>query len=123
MAFLRIYADANGESHFAELDIAYETADFVPPAPPVQLSASAPVSAYQYERVPPGWYGAWHPAPQRLLAVYLSGTGEMTASDGETRPLVPGTVLLAEDTTGKGHTSRVTGSADLHVLILMLPDA
>ena len=57
-----------------------------------------------------------------MLAVYLSGDGEMIASDGEARELVPGTVLLAEDTTGKGHVSRVTGTEDMHVVILMLPD-
>jgi len=56
-----------------------------------------------------------------VLAVYLSGYGEMVASDGEARELAPGTVLFAEDTTGKGHMSRVTGTEDVHVLILMLP--
>jgi hypothetical protein len=44
------------------------------------------------------------------------------ASDGEVRELVPGTVLLAEDTTGKDHMSRVTGTEDMDVVILMLPD-
>jgi hypothetical protein len=34
---------------------------------------------------------------------------------------VPGTVLLAEDTTGKGHMIRVTGTEKMHVVILMLP--
>jgi hypothetical protein len=33
-----------------------------------------------------------------------------------------GTILLAEDTTGKGHISEVTGDEDMLVLILMLPD-
>ena len=56
------------------------------------------------------------------MAVYLSGVGEMVASDGGTRKLVPGTVLFSEDTTGKGHLSRVTGAEEMHVLILMLPD-
>ncbi len=60
--------------------------------------------------------------PRRLLAVYLSGSGTMEASDGESRDLVPGTILLAEDTMGKGHVSRVTGDEDMLVLILMLPD-
>jgi hypothetical protein len=45
----------------------------------------------------------------------------MTASDGETRDLLPGRVLLDKDTTGRGHLSRVTGSEVMHVLILMLP--
>jgi uncharacterized cupin superfamily protein len=79
-------------------------------------------SGYSFELVHPGWSGDWHPVPQRLLAVYLSGTGTMEASDGEVRDLRPGTVLLAEDTTGKGHVSRVTGTEDMLVLIVMLPD-
>jgi hypothetical protein len=37
------------------------------------------------------------------------------------RELVPGTILLAEDTTGKGHISRVTGEEDMLVLIVILP--
>jgi hypothetical protein len=122
LSIMRIYADPSGDSHFAELDIEYESADFVPPAPPVLISGPAGASAYRFELVPPGWHGDWHPVPQRLLAVYLSGSGEMTASDGETRALLPGTVLLAEDTMGKGHISRVTGSADMQVLILLLSD-
>jgi len=122
VSFMRIYADASGDSHFGEVDIEYESADFVSPAPPVLMSGPAGASAYSFEVVPSGWHGDWHPVPQRLLAVYLSGSGEMTASDGETRPLLPGTVLLAEDTIGKGHISRVTGSGEMHVLILLSPD-
>lgn len=122
VSFVRIYADASGESHFEDLDIPFETTDFVPPAPPVLLSPSQSAAEFSFERVNPGWYGDWHPVPKRLVAVYLSGSGEMTASDGETRELVAGTVLFAEDTTGKGHVSRVTGTEDMHVLILMLPD-
>lgn len=121
-SFLRIYADEDGESHFEDLDIDFREADFVPPAPPVLMSASHPATDYIIEQVKPGWHGDWHPVPQRLLAVYLSGAGEMEASDGEVRCLLPGTVLLAEDTGGRGHVSRVTGSDAMHVLIIMLPD-
>jgi hypothetical protein len=122
VSFVRIYADAGGESHFEDLDIPFERADFVPPAPPVLMSPSQPAAEYSFERVHPGWQGDWHPVPQRVLAVYLSGSGEMIASDGEVRELVSGTVLLAEDTTGKGHMSRVTGAEEMDVVILMLPD-
>jgi hypothetical protein len=121
-SFVRIYADDEGESHFDDLHVAFAEADFVPPAPPVLMSPTEPTTGYSLEQVHPGWRGDWHPVPQRVLAVYLSGSGEMTASDGETRPLLPGTVLLAEDTSGKGHTSCVTGSEVMYVLILLLPD-
>lgn len=70
----------------------------------------------------PGWHGDWHPAPRRELVIYLSGEGEIEASDGEVRELTPGTVLLAEDTRGKGHITRVTGSSEVSLVIVLLPD-
>ena len=120
-SYLRIYADGNGETHFEDVALEFEQTDLVPPAPPVLLTQFAASERYGFELVHPGWVGDAHPVPQRLLAVYLSGTGTMEASDGEVRDLVPGTILLAEDTTGKGHVSRVTGNEDMLVLIVMLP--
>lgn len=51
VSFMRIYADADGESHFEDLDIPFETADFVPPAPPVLLSPPQPAAQFTFERV------------------------------------------------------------------------
>lgn len=31
VSFMRIYADASGESHFEDLDVPFEAANFVPP--------------------------------------------------------------------------------------------
>lgn len=56
-----------------------------------------------------------------MLPVYFSGSCEMTTSDGDVRVLGPGTVLLAEDTTQKGHISQVAGPDELQGLIVMLP--
>lgn len=86
------------------------------------LTAQIPASAYFVARVPPGWDADWHPAPVRELAVYLSGEGEIEASDGTVRRLEPGTILLVEDTTGKGHKTRVTGADEMLVVIVTLPD-
>ena len=121
VSFIRVFSDESGESHFEDLRIPFDEAAFVPPAPPVLMSPTQDATAYSIEQVHPGWEGDWHPVPTRLLAVYLSGSGEMTSSDGETRELLPGTVLLAEDTTGRGHQSRVTGTDVMHVLIVQLP--
>ena len=119
---LRIYADAEGESHFEDVEFPFEQTDFVPPAPPVLMTALESASSYSFELVHPGWHGDWHPVPQRLLAAYLSGVGTIEASDGELRDPRPGTILLAEDTTGKGHISAVTGTEEMLVLILLLPE-
>ena len=42
----------------------------------------------------------------------LVGAMALEASDGESRPIVPGDAILLEDTPGKGHRSRATGDAD-----------
>jgi hypothetical protein len=122
LTYMRLYADEEGESHFEDMEITFQETDFVPPAPPVLLSSFNPANQYGFEVVPLGYYGDWHPAPGRVLAIHLSGQGEIEASDGEVRTIRPGTILLAEDTTGKGHISRATGSDEGLVLILLLPD-
>jgi hypothetical protein len=37
---------------------------------------------------------------------------EITTSDGETRRFGPGSLCLLDDTTGKGHNTRVLGGGD-----------
>jgi quercetin dioxygenase-like cupin family protein len=58
-----------------------------------------------------------------MIAVYLSGQGEIEASDGDVRRLSPGTVLLAEDTTGRGHRVKVIGDEPVTVVHIVLPDS
>jgi hypothetical protein len=48
----------------------------------------------------------WHPAPRRQYIVNLDAGVKITASDGESRLIGTGEVILVEDTTGKGHLSQ-----------------
>ena len=52
------------------------------------------------------------PLPMSLLAVgsTLEGEFEIGLADGSTHRFGPGHVTLAEDLTGKGHTTRVVGN-------------
>jgi len=56
-----------------------------------------------------GWGGEKHPAPKRQYFVCVAGSIEMTASDGESRLISIGDVVLVEDTHGKGHVTQVIG--------------
>jgi hypothetical protein len=47
---------------------------------------------------------------------------EVRVSDGEERRFGAGSVVLVEDTAGKGHVSRVVGSADVVTAVIQLPD-
>lgn len=48
----------------------------------------------------------YHVAPRRQFIFNLTGTVEIVASGGETRRFGPGSIMLADDTTGKGHISK-----------------
>ena len=48
--------------------------------------------------------------PRRQFLVTLSGSWEIEASNGVKRVFKTGDVMLADDTSGEGHTSRVLGN-------------
>jgi hypothetical protein len=112
ITYARLYADEFGESHFDDIEMALTLTDYAPPAPPLSLSAFLPASQVGFMNAPAGWSSDWHPSSARNLFFVISGEWEVTASDGETRRFGVGSVLLVEDTYGKGHSSRVVSEAD-----------
>jgi hypothetical protein len=107
MRYPRLYTSTNGESHFEDVEIDLTLTDYAPPAPPLELSSVTPATQFGFMNAPAGWSSNWHPASARNIFFVLSGEWEVTASDGESRRFPAGSVLLVEDTTGKGHSSRV----------------
>ncbi len=101
MIYVRIYSGEDGQSHFEVLS---------PPTGPVEQPPMQPASGITFRRFEPGEFIDWHPAPRRQYVITLSGQVEIGIGDGTVRPFGPGDVLLAEDLTGKGHTSRVVGT-------------
>ena len=73
-------------------------------------------------RAPAGWASDWHPSSTRNIFFVLGGEWEVTASDGKARRFAAGSVLLAEDTIGKGHASRVVSNTDSLAVMVRLPD-
>lgn len=123
MKYTRLFSDANGESRFEDIDVAFTPMDFAPPAPPLDLSVTEPAERYTFLKAPAGWYSEWHPAPYRQLHIYLSGEVEAETSDGQKRRFGAGDVILVEDISGKGHRSRALGSTDALIAVVKLPDA
>ena len=122
MRYTRIYVDADGETHFEEVEVGFQEVNFAPPAPPLNLSSFSPATQYGFISAPVGWYGDWHPAPKRQVFFHLSGEVECEVSDGEVRRFGPGSVTLLEDTRGKGHTTRVVSTDDLLIAVVQLTD-
>jgi hypothetical protein len=118
--YTRVFADARGQSHFEDIEVTMEDTVFAPPAPPLKLSEFMATSRFSFMSASPGWAGDWHPAPKRQFTLYLQGRIEAETSDGEIRRFGPGDAVLVEDTTGKGHRSRVVGDEDVILAVVQL---
>jgi hypothetical protein len=111
----------SGESHFEDVNIKLTQTDFAPPAPPLNLSSFNPATQYAFCLFPASWRGDWHPVPKRQIFFVLSGKIKGQVSNGEVRQFGKGDVVLAEDTTGKGHVSWVSGGKDALTAVVQLP--
>jgi hypothetical protein len=60
----------------------------------------------------------WHPAPRRQYIVNLDAGAKLTASDGETRIIGAGEIILVEDIDGKGHLSQSVNGELRHSLFI-----
>src|SRR4029453_5094751 len=106
MRLHNLYADADGESHFRDIEIELSETMFGVGL----LSKPQPVSTVMFRQVPPGIILGQHNAPRRMYAVVLEGHAEFTASDGETRVLGPvkccsSRTLPAKDTNPRASTA------------------
>lgn len=115
MRIHRLYADKDGESHFADVEVA-----FAETTAAGRLSARLPATGIIFREVPGEYDLDWHPAPRRQYIINLDAGVQITASDGETRRIGAGEILLVEDTTGKGHLSKALDGRLRHCIFVTL---
>lgn len=103
ISYTRLYADASGVTHFVdeEITLAGEK-DFM-------TSPLTSATAVGHFLASPECDQDWHPAPRRQWVFILTGTIEVEAQDGEIRQFPSGSIVFVEDTSGKGHKTRVVG--------------
>jgi len=104
MRIHNLYTDTNGESHFRDIEI-----DWAEERRGSKLSKRLPATGIIFRETGAEYDLDWHPAPRRQYIVNLDGGVRITASDGESRIIGAGEVILVEDTTGKGHLSQGLG--------------
>ena len=119
--FARIYTGDDGRSHLEEV---------APPFEPFVDTEGAhgegtpleTATGITFRRNPPGYFLDWHNAPRRQYTITISGEVEIGTGDGKVRRFGPGAVLLAEDLTGQGHTTRVVGTETRISVVVPLGD-
>lgn len=124
IAYSTLYIGADGESHFRDgallelrLPGTAERADG-----DMYFHTMEGVTSVMLTRLRAGMVEDWHASPQRMFVFGLEGEVEMTASDGTTRLVKPGVMLLLEDTSGKGHLTHVPGDVDYVGLGILISD-
>ena len=114
--YVRLYTGDDGLSHFQDVEVELGNAGEAS-----MLSETMAVSGLNFRRNSLAYNLDYHPAPRRQFIVNLTGGVEITASDGEVRVFGPGSIMLAEDTTGKGHISKAIGNEERLSLFVHLP--
>ena len=105
MRIHNLYVDDKGISHFRDIEVEWaETTNAG------QLRKRLPATGIIFRETSSDYDLDWHPAPRRQYIINLDGAVQITASDGESRIIGAGEVLLVEDTSGKGHLSKSVGS-------------
>ena len=113
MPIFRLYSGSDGQSHLEELSFSFMPGDIA------EQSPTQAASGISFSRIKPGAFSDWHNAPRRQYVITLAGTIEIGLSDGSVHRLGPGDGILAEDLTGKGHTTRAVGN-DTRVVVIPL---
>jgi len=115
MRIHNLYTDANGESHFRDIEI-----DWVEQRNFSKLSARLPATGIIFRETSGDYDLSWHPAPRRQYIINLDAGVRITVSDGETREIGAGEILLVEDTHGKGHISQAIAGQMRHSVFITL---
>ncbi len=101
MRITRVFTGPDEESHFEDVEIELRDGRNVG-----RLSELAKATGILFRETDGDYDLVFHNAPRRQYVINLDGAVELEVADGTRRVLGPGEVLLAEDTTGRGHKSR-----------------
>ena len=119
--FVRVYTGEDGKSHIEEIDPPFEPFVDVEGAhgdgTPMEAATGITI-----RRGAPGYFQDFHTAPRRQYTINLAGEIEIGTGDGTVMRCGPGTVLLAEDLTGEGHTTRVVSQEPRVYIVVPLAD-
>ena len=121
--YVRLYTDRNGETHFEDIEVPLSPQDFTPEAVPFNMAKFFPVSSTFWLGGPGEWTGdVPRPAERRLILCTVEGEYQITASDGDVRCFPAGSVLLLDDTTGKGHVTSINNKRGALVFAMSIDE-
>jgi hypothetical protein len=98
MHYTRIFADANGDSHFEVVHVPLIDNGIMGS---ISMPFETKTLIFRENKANYDW--DFHNAPARQFIILLDGEIEITTSPGAVRRFRGGEILLVEDTAGAGH--------------------
>lgn len=93
-----LYTGPDGQTHAEEIEAKFNEKEVA------MLMQS---KGAELHRAKGGSVDDWHRAPRRQYVITLSGRAELEVAGGKKIQVGPGNIDLVEDTTGKGHITKV----------------
>jgi len=116
MKVTRLSTGPDNRSYFEEIEVPFEPrGDFG------LFTIPEPAKSVFFREIPPGWVYSWHNVVCREYVIMIDGEAEIEVGSGEKRVFRRGDVLLAEDSTGQGHRTRVLGKKIWQQVFVTLP--
>lgn len=112
---IRVSTGPDGETHLDDVHYSMAKTKHGLTAQDVQVTEIALHTSVGDAAEPP-----FEVSPCRQLVIPLAGRAEVEASDGTKRALEVGSILLAEDTSGKGHRIRTLAGPRLLLVAPLL---
>ncbi len=104
MKVLTVCMGDQGGTFFGETDLPQEEMDFAPPSPGgYSVSPLMKAEGVRILHTPAGYIDEWHPVPQRMFVIVLSGRVNLETSDGDSRIIETGGMFINNDVSGRGH--------------------
>ena len=102
MKITKLFTGEDNKSYFEEMDCGHDSVEALG-----LYSQKYPTTGIMFRDFEAGLVFDMHTAPQPQYIIYLEGEVEVETSSGDKRIFKSGDVLLATDTTGEGHISRM----------------
>lgn len=118
MRIHNLYEDESGESHFRDIEV-----EWIREGRGGKFSELFAVSGVEFRETSGDYDLDWHPAPRRQYIINLDAGVQITASDGESRIIAAGEVILVEDTQGRGHLSKSVDGQMRHSIFVPIEPA
>jgi quercetin dioxygenase-like cupin family protein len=114
MFMTRLFTGPDNQTHAEEVEVKFTAGS------PNEAFNMGQVTGAELHRGAAGRVSDWHRGPRRQYVITLSGRGELEVAGGKKIEVGPGHIELIEDTTGKGHITRVMGTEERVTLQLPL---